>query len=370
MSKDYYSILGVSKSATADEIKKAFYKLAHQHHPDKKGGDEKKFKEANEAYQVLSNPEKRKQYDQFGSDFANGGFNGGGAGGFSGANWQDIFRQGGFSSQDADFGDLGDIFGDVFSAFGGGTRSGRGRKKRGNDIEADLTIEFREAVFGAEKSFELYKTVVCSHCHGNGAEPGTKISSCATCGGRGQVEQVQRTILGAFKTVGVCPDCGGEGKTAEKKCTRCSGHGAVKDKDLITVKVPAGIDNGQSIKITGRGEAGEKGAIAGDLYLRIKVRPDAKFKREGDNITSREFIPFSLAALGGKIDVATVDGAVKMKIPEGTQSGKVFVLHDHGAPRLHRGGRGDQFVEVLVETPTKLSRQQKKLIEELGREGV
>ena len=382
MAKDYYEILGISKSATDEEIKRAFRKLAHQHHPDKKGGDEAKFKEINEAYQVLSNKEKRAQYDQFGTTFedaARGGagfsyqdFSRGGAG-FS---WDDIFgsaspfgrtgrtQQAGY--EDFDFGDIGDIFGDIF---GLGRRSPRQRrKKRGSDIEMQMEIDFREAVFGAEKIIELYKNVVCSHCSGSGHEAGTRITNCSKCGGIGQVEQIQSTFLGRIRTVGVCPVCQGEGKIAKDKCKKCRGQGYIKDTKKIKIKIPAGIDNGQSIRLAGEGEAGSKGSNPGDLYVVIRVREDSEFERKGNDIYTRQEISFSQAALGDKIKINTLDGEVMLKISSGTQSGKIFRLRDKGVPYLQNRGRGDQLVEIIVKTPERLSRKAKQLFEELAQD--
>jgi molecular chaperone DnaJ len=372
MAKDFYEILGVSKGASPEEIKKAYRTLAHQHHPDKAGGDEAKFKEINAAYQVLSNPEKRQQYDQFGQTFEQAGRQGGFGGGFSA---DDFARAqgggpfgGGFRQQGAefDFSDLGDVFGDLFG-FGrsGGSRR-RTQQQKGSDIEADMTIDFRDSAFGTEKTFELYKQVVCTHCHGNGAEPGSKIETCQTCGGSGQVEQIQRTILGAFRSVGVCPECHGEGKRTSRKCRECRGEGRVKESEKIKVKVPAGIASGETIRLAGKGEAGPRGSSAGDLFLNIKVLPDPEFKREGDNVHSVIEISFPQAALGDKVPVVTLDGEVMLKIPSGTQSGRIFRLQDKGITHLRARGRGDHMVTVIVVTPEHLSRDQKHLIEQLG----
>jgi molecular chaperone DnaJ len=368
MAKDYYSILGVQKNASQEEIKKAFRQKAHQYHPDKKGGDEARFKEANEAYQVLGDETKRKQYDQFGSTFDQAGF--GGGGGYGGFNWQDFTRQYGNFSGGAgpasgwDFGDLGDIFGDMFG-FGSGRKSSSRRSTRGQDINAEISIEFKESVFGGEKTVELDKEVVCQKCGGSGAEPGSKVSTCPTCGGSGQVEQVQRTILGAMRTIGVCPDCRGEGKKVDKPCGRCHGRGIYKDREVIKIKIPAGISDGQTIRLSGKGEAGERGTAPGDLYLTVLVKPHALFKREGDDILTKANITFRQAALGDKIEVETVHGPVILKIPDGTQTGRVFKLKEKGVPHLNSSGAGDHLVEVVVTTPTRLSRSQKKALEEL-----
>ncbi|MFA5135189.1 MAG: molecular chaperone DnaJ [Patescibacteria group bacterium] len=367
MAKDYYELLGVSKNATQDEIKRAYRKLAHQHHPDKKGGDEAKFKEINAAYQALGNPEKRKQYDQFGAAYGQPGAGGpgGGPGGFS---WEDFARASGggqYQQGGVDF-DFGDIFGDLFG-FGrrGGGAGGRTRRG-GNDIQAEMTIDFRESAFGADKVIDLYKSVVCSRCSGGGAEPGTKVETCTTCGGSGRVEQIQRTILGAFRTVGVCPECRGEGKRVGTKCRECRGSGRVKSSETIKVKVPAGISDGETIRLSGKGEAGERGSGAGDLYITMRVKPDPNFERKEDDIVSSVDITFPQAALGDKIPILTLDGEVSLRIPAGTQSGKVFKLRDRGVMHLRSRGRGDHLVTVNVVTPTDLSRKQKKLLEEFG----
>ncbi len=369
MSKDYYKILGVEKNASQDQIKKAFREKAHLYHPDKPGGDEKKFKEINEAYQVIGNEEKRKQYDQFGSTFdQQGGFG-------QGMNWDDFMkyaRQGGGTYSNVDMGDLGDILGDLFGGgFGfGGSRSRAKARTRGNDLEIDLTLDFKEAVFGVTKKIELYKLTVCDKCNGNGAEPGTKITECKTCQGKGQIQSVQRTILGNIQTMTVCPDCQGQGKTYEKACSKCQGQGRVKEKNYIEIKIPAGIDNNMTLKMSGAGEAGLRGGQAGDLYIHIHVKPDPNFKRHGDNIYSQLEIDFTTAALGAKVPAQTLDGEVELKIPAGTQSGQVFSLKGKGVPKFQRFGRGDQLVEIKVKTPKSLNKKQKKLLEELKEEGI
>ncbi len=364
--QDLYEILGVTKSATQDEIKKAYRKLAHKYHPDKQGGDEKKFKEINSAYQVIGNEQKRKQYDQFGQNFNQAGGQGGGM------NWEDFAKAqggaggpfgGGFNQQNVEF-DMGDIFGDLF---GFGKRSGgRRQQTQGNDIQTEMEVEFREAVFGAEKLVDLYKYKICDRCDGDGAEPGSEVETCKTCHGKGQVDRVQQTILGAFRTAAVCPECGGEGKIITKKCTKCGGEGRVKESEKMKIKIPAGINDGETIRLSGKGEAGEKGTVPGDLFIAMRVNQDPNFNREDDNIISELNISFSQAALGDKIKVNTLDGEVVLKIPSGTQSGKVFKLSGKGVPHLRTRGRGDHLVTINVLTPTKLNRQQKKLLEELG----
>ncbi len=360
MAKDYYDILGVSRSATEDEIKKAFRKKAHELHPDKSGGDESKFKELNEAYQVLSNKEKRGQYDQFGQTFEDARRQGGGPGagaGFGG------FGQGGFQGN-VDMGDLGDIFGDMFG-FGGGRARGR-RRQSGADIQADLRLSFREAVFGVTKELSLYKEAVCDSCDGSGAEPGSKVSSCSTCKGSGQVQRVVNTVFGQMAQQSVCTTCDGQGSVPSQKCTTCGGDGKVKRDALIKVNVPAGIDDGETLRLQGQGEAGERGAGAGDLYLRIRVTPDTRYTRKGADILSEIHIGVASAALGTKVEVETLDGTVIMKVPAGTQSGKVFRLSDKGVPHLRKRGRGDHLVTLVVDTPRKLSGERKKLLKRLA----
>ncbi|MDZ7798122.1 MAG: molecular chaperone DnaJ [Patescibacteria group bacterium] len=379
MSKDYYNILGVGKDADENEIKKAYRKLAHKYHPDKKGGDEAKFKEINQAYQVLSNKEKRAQYDQYGSTFEDAA-SGGARGGF---NWQDFARQaGGFSSsdfyrqsqgtgrgqyQDFDFGDLGDIFGDIFG-FGGRSSQRQSRRGRARDIEASMNVDFMEAVFGAEKFITLDKNVRCEKCQGSGAEPGSKIETCKTCGGSGQVQRIQNTFLGQMRTAGVCPDCQGQGQKPGKKCSQCGGQGIVKERKEIKVKIPAGIDTGQAIRLAGQGEAAPRGRQNSDLYIRIKVNPDSRFERRDFDIYSNLEISFSEAALGTKKPVETVDGEVSLKIPSGVQTGKMLRLKNKGVPRLKAGGRGDHYVKIIVKTPGRLNRKQKKIFKELAEE--
>lgn len=356
MSKDYYKTLGVDKGASQEEIKKAFRKLAHQYHPDKTHGDEAKFKEINEAYQVVGDEKKRAQYDRFGADFAQGGGHGGGFQGFEG------FGGEGFNINMDDLGDMFGGFGDIFG-FGGGRSS---KKKQGRDIQISATVTFSEAAFGVEKEIKLNKAVQCDHCHGNGAEPGTAVETCKTCNGQGRVMRVQRTMLGAIQTQATCPDCQGEGKTYAVKCKKCTGHGIVKEVVNLKIMIPAGIDNGQSIRLGGQGEAGERGAPAGDLYVNIRLEPSREFRRDGFTVLNDVNIGFTMAALGGKIEVPTIDGVVTLKIPEGTQSGKQFLLRDHGIQKLNGRGRGDHIVTIIVKTPTSLNRAQRKALEDLN----
>lgn len=358
MSKDYYNILGIERGASDDEIKKAFRKKAHEYHPDKPTGDETKFKEVNEAYQVLNNKQKRAQYDQFGSDYANGQPGGSsGAGGFGG------FSSGGVNINMDDLGDMFGGFGDMFG-FGGGRKASQ--RREGDDMQLLVDINFTEAVFGVEKEISFRKKVKCSKCNGNGAEPGTKIETCKTCKGTGKVTKVQRTILGNIQVQATCEACHGEGKQFTQKCSQCRGSGITNDVVKLKVKIPAGINEGEVIRLTGEGEAGELGSPAGDLYLKVRIRADSRFERHDYDILTKATINFTQAALGDKIDVETVDGNLKLKIPAGTQSGTVFKLRGKGVTKLRGSGRGDQLVEVIVDTPKSLSRKQKSLLKELN----
>jgi len=349
VAKDYYQTLGVNKSASQDEIKAAFRKLAHQYHPDKPTGNEAKFKEANEAYQVLGDAEKRKKYDQFGSAaFENGGGGGQGFGGFDFSGFQ-----GG-----AGFEDLGDIFGQMFGRGGRQTNHVR----RGNDIAVDVEMNFHDAVFGVTREISVTKDVTCDRCGGVGAEPGSKMKTCTDCDGKGTKTVTQRTILGNMQTRVVCPTCDGAGEIPEKSCTTCHGSGLEHKRKTLSINIPAGVDDGMMVRVRGEGEA-IKGGVSGDLILRIHVEPDERFDREGDTIFSTARIGFTQAALGATIEHDTVDGPVELKIPAGTQSGATLRLKGKGV--MDRGHRGDQIVKVEVVTPTKLNREQKKLLEEL-----
>lgn len=365
--KDYYQTLGVSRGASQQEIKRAFRKLAHQYHPDKNsGGDETKFKEVNEAYQVLGNPKKRQQYDQFGTTFDQAGAQGR-ASGFSDFDFGG-FRQGfqGFNVNFNDF-DLGDIFSDMFG-FGGRSRA-RTRERRGADIQVDLELDFDKVFTGSSETLKIMKEVVCSRCNGRGAEPGSKITQCSTCQGTSRVKRVRQTILGSFTQTSVCPDCRGEGKTINNPCNNCGGTGRVKDYEEIEVNIPAGVRDGQTIRMQGKGQAGERGAGAGDLFLKIRIKSSDKFKRKDDDIKTELPISFTQAALGGEVFVKTWNGEVKLKIPSGTQSGKVFKLSGKGIPHLNGRGSGDHLVKVNIITPTSLSSREKELFQALNQEG-
>lgn len=366
MPKDYYNILGVSKGASEDEIRKAFRKKAQEFHPDK-GGDAQKFKEVSEAYQVLSDKDKRGQYDRFGTTFEGAGAPGGaGFGGFQGFDFGNFSGSSGFGS------DFGFNLNDLFSGFGeafGGTRQ-QTERRRGGDITVDVELTLEEAAEGVVKKIKLYKHIVCPTCGGSGGEPGTNEVTCDICRGTGRVTDVRRTIFGHFETVTTCTTCHGTGKRPEKKCKHCNGAGVVKDHETIEVKIPAGINEGEVIRVTGKGEAGPHGAAAGDLYIHIHVKQHPKFERDGENLYTAVKIPISNAALGGTVDVPTLSGSVNMKIPAGTPSGKVFRLEAKGMPHIKRGGKGDLFVKVEVHVPEKLTKKQKELLKELEEEGL
>lgn len=352
--RDYYEVLGVAKSSSPDEIKKAYRRLAVKLHPDKEGGSEEKFKEVNEAYEVLSNPDKRSRYDQFGHAGVGGaaGGQGSGFGGFGG----------GFNGQrvNVDLGDLG--LGDIFeSFFGGGGRPGR--RSRGNDIEALITLNFEEAVFGVEKTLALDIDDECEHCKGTTVEPGHKMVKCKTCEGSGQVTQVHRTILGNIRQAQTCPTCQGRGEEPEKVCTTCHGSGTQRKRKDVKIKIPAGIDDGATIRLKEYGEAIAHGR-KGDLYVNIRVKPHKKFTREGELVLSEEEIDMVDAVLGTSIKVDTVDGPVTMKIPPGTQSGQDFKLSGHGVSHIRGNGRGAHIVQINVTIPKKISKKQRELLEE------
>lgn len=357
--RDYYEILGVGKDASADEIKKAFRKQAIQHHPDKEGGDESKFKEVNEAYEVLKDSSKRQRYDQFGH--AGVGGNGGGGNPF-----------GGFGSQPGqethfDFGDLG--LGDIFSSFFGGQAGGQQqRAKRGRDVETRVDVSFEQAVFGTEVDLRLDLEDTCERCKGTTVEPGYELKTCDTCKGAGQVVNVTRTIFGNIQQASICPTCRGSGKIPEKVCTICRGKGTQKKDQDIVLKIPAGIDDGSTIRLREHGEAVANGP-KGDLYVNVRVKPHKRFTREGDIILSDEHISMVEAALGTEIDVETVDGPVRMKIPAGTQSGSDFKLASHGVPHMRRETRGSHIVTIIVDTPTKLTKDQQALLQQFADAG-
>ncbi|MEK7082154.1 MAG: molecular chaperone DnaJ [Patescibacteria group bacterium] len=366
MAKDYYEVLGVARNATKEEIKKAYRSLAHKYHPDK-GGNEARFKEINEAYQILSDERARAQFDQFGSVFE-----GAGARSQAGFEWPGGFRmdfgEGGFAPGDArGFADFD--FSDVFEDFLGGGRARRGTGDRGRDLRAALEISFEESIMGAKKEIDVMRVSRCSRCAGSGAEPGTKMKTCPTCEGKGNIQKTQRTFLGSFTSVSACPECLGVGKRPETPCAQCRGRGAEQKTEQLEVFVPRGIREGEVLKITGKGDASVAGKAPGDLYIEIRVLPHRVFRRQGDDIVMAYAVRMSQAILGDAAEVGTLDGAIRLKIPEGTQSGDILRVRGKGAWRASGYGRGDLLIEIRVEVPKRLSRRAKDTVRSLAEEG-
>lgn len=350
--RDYYEVLGVDKGASEDEIKKAYKKMAKKYHPDLNPDNPdaaEKFKEVNEAASVLTDADKRSRYDQFGHAGVDGSM--GGGGGF-----------GGFDDFAGGFGGFSDIFDTLFGGGGGGRRNDPNRPQRGADIEASLDVSFEEAAFGVEKDIAVNRRDECSVCGGSGAAAGTYPSSCPNCGGSGQVRTVQNTPLGQMQSVRACPRCNGEGTIVEHPCSACNGNGQVRKKHTVKVKVPAGLDDGNTLRMTGEGHCGKKGGPAGDLYVRVYVRPHRLFERVNDDVYADEEITFAQAALGDDIQVPTLDGDVSMKIPAGTQNGAVFRLKGKGIPHLRSKGRGDHRIKIKVAVPSDLNEEQRELL--------
>ena len=354
--RDYYEVLGVSKGASEDEIKKAYKKMARKYHPDLNPGDksaEEKFKEVNEAYEVLSDADKRARYDQYGHAGVDPNF---GAGGFGGG------FDGGF-----DFGDLGDIFGSFFGGgFGGGRRTNPNAPQRGESIRMAVTISFEEAAFGCEKEVTVERYEACDTCHGSGCAPGTSPEVCPDCHGTGTVQVRRQTPMGVFATSSPCPKCGGKGRIIHQPCKDCRGSGMMRKKKTIQASIPAGIDNGQTISIRGQGNAGKNGGPAGDLLVTITVRPHELFRREGTSVLCEAPITFTQAVLGAELEIPTIDGKVKYTLPEGTQSGTTFRLKGKGIPSINGRGRGDQYVTVYIETPRNLNKEQKEALKKFA----
>lgn len=343
--KDYYEVLGIQKGASETEIKKAFRKQAMKYHPDQNQGNqeaEERFKEINEAYEVLSDSQKRAQYDQFGHAAFDPSM-GGGAGGA------------GYGAYGFDGFDLGDLFG---SFFGGGRNARRNAPERGADLRKDMSISFEEAAFGCKKEFSIMRSENCDVCHGTGAKSGSDVVTCAQCNGTGEI----RNTMGFFTTVSTCPNCRGEGKVIQQPCTSCRGRGRVSKSRTVTINIPAGIDNGQTISLGGQGEPGKRGGPAGDLFVSVRVLPHKLFIRDGFDIKLDMKIPFALAALGGEVTIPTLDGEVCHNISAGTQPGDVIRLHDKGISKLRGDGKGDLKVRVQIEVPKKLNEKQRELL--------
>ncbi|HMX81443.1 MAG TPA: molecular chaperone DnaJ, partial [Ferruginibacter sp.] len=361
--RDYYEILGVSKGASQDEIKKAYRKVAMQYHPDRNPGDktaEEKFKEAAEAYEILSDSDKRAQYDRFGHQAFGPGRSGGG-GGYSGGgmNMDDIFSQ------------FGDIFGDdnpFGSFFGGSNRrssGSRARGQRGSNLRVKLKLNFEEIAKGAQKTIKVKKYVPCNTCGGSGAKDKNSVQTCGTCGGSGQVRRVQNTFLGQMQTVTTCPTCNGEGSTVTHKCTACKGDGRVYGEETVTIDIPAGVQEGMQLSLSGRGNAGERGGSAGDLIVLIEEEPHPQLHRDGLNVAYDLHISIPDAVFGTQVEVPTIDGRAKIKIPPGTQSGKIFRLKGKGFPNVNSYEKGDQLIQVNVWTPQHVSDEEKRMLEKL-----
>lgn len=354
--RDYYEVLGVEKSASASEIKKAYYKLAKQYHPDVNPGDaeaEKKFKEINEAYAILSDEDKKAKYDQYGhAAFENGGAGGGYGAGFEGFDFGDIFSS--FFGGDGGFG----------GGFGGGNR--RNAPMRGEDIYARVTLTFEEAVRGCKKDISFGRVQKCADCGGSGAKKGTTVETCKKCGGSGQMRVQQRTAFGMMQTMRTCDECRGSGKIVREPCTNCRGTGYVKISKTISVSIPAGIDNGQNISIAGQGNEGRNGGPAGDLIIAVTVKPHAVFERNGSDIYCEVPINYWEAVLGDEIEIPTLDGKEKFTIPEGTQTGTTFTLRGKGITRVNSSVRGNLYITVKVDVPRNMNTKQKELLKELA----
>ncbi len=355
--RDFYEILGISKNASADEIKKAYRKVAMQFHPDRNPGDkpaEEKFKEAAEAYEILSDQDKRSQYDRFGHSAFGAGR---GGGGFSGMNTEDIFSQ------------FGDIFGDdVFGNFfggGRGNRGGRSKGVRGNNLRIKIKVNFEEIAKGTTKTIKVKKYVSCSTCNGSGAKDKNSVQTCGTCGGNGQVKRVQNTFLGQMQTVTTCPACNGEGNTITNKCTSCKGEGRVYGEETVTLDIPAGVQDGMQLSMSGKGNIGERGGSSGDLIILIEEEEHEQLQRDGLNVAFDLFVSFPDAVFGTQIEVPTIDGRAKIKIPPGTQSGKIFRLKGKGFPGINSYEKGDQLIHVNVWTPQHVSSEEKDILEKM-----
>ncbi len=358
MAKDYYDILGVNKTSSKEEIKKAFHKLAHKYHPDKNKGDDAKFKEVNEAYQTLSDDQKRAQYDQFGSagpQFGGQGFDPSGMGGFDFSGFQ--------NGQGFDMGDLGDIFSDFF----GGGRGGA-QQRRGRDISTEITIPFADSIFGTVRRILITKTSTCETCHGSGAKTGAKQVTCSQCNGKGQIRETRRSLIGSFVSTRICDACAGSGTIPSEACDTCKGAGVRRKEEEVEIRIPAGIEAGEMIRMTGMGEAIRK-AASGDLYVKINVQQHPIFRRDRQNLTMDMEIKLSEALLGADRKIETLDGLVTVEIPEGIASGTILRVKERGVPSA-RGKRGDLMIKVTVKIPNKLSKKAKEAVEKLQEEGL
>ncbi|KKS04187.1 MAG: Chaperone protein DnaJ [Candidatus Nomurabacteria bacterium GW2011_GWC2_41_8] len=367
MSKDYYETLGVNKSASKDEIKKAFYKLAHKYHPDKKGGNEAKFKQVNEAYQVLSDDAKRTKYDQFGSAYAEG-FGGSQSGGFKGGfEGFDFSGRGGqaYGGADFDFGNLNDIFSDFF---GGGMGEERSQARRGRDISTEIQISFSDSIFGMNRKILITKTSNCLTCNGFGAKAGSKMETCKHCNGQGKIRESKRTIFGTIANTKICEACLGTGEVPKEICDRCKGRGVLRREEEVSIIIPPGIRDGEMVRMTSYGEAISRGT-AGDLYIKINVTPHPVFKREGNDLAMNLNLKLSDALLGTKYPIQTLDGDIEVTIPEGVAMNEILRVRGKGVP-VSKNKRGDLLIKLNIKLPGRLSRKSQELIEELKKEGI
>lgn len=367
MSKDFYEVLGIQRGASRDDIKKAFRRLAHEYHPDKKGGNEQKFKEVNEAYSVLSDDKKRAEYDAYGRVFSGAGGGAGPSGfeGFEGFDFSDFTAGKGFGGFGQGAGvefDLSDIFGDFFG------RGGATRRTRGRDISIDIELPFHEAVFGAERRILLNKTSPCATCRGTGAKPGSAFETCKICNGKGKIRETRRSIFGSVQTTRSCDECRGSGKVAAEQCHTCRGTGIVRGQEEIAVRIPAGIDDGEVIRLGGAGEALSGGAT-GDLYVKVHVARHPLFRKEGHNLTMDLEIKLSSALLGDEYRITTLDGAITIKIPAGIRPGEILRVRNKGVP-FEGGRRGDLLIKIAIDLPAKLSKEARQLVEELKKQGI
>lgn len=366
--KDFYEVLGVTKGASNEEIKRAFHKLAHKFHPDKTGGDEAKFKEASEAYQTLSDERKRKEYDTYGRVFSDGTRqnSAGGNPGFEGfdfSNFSQNFSQGFSGGQNIEF-DLGDMFGDLF---GGGSR--RAKQRRGKDISIDIELTFSESIFGVDREVLLHKSSHCTTCKGTGGKPGSQKKKCTKCNGSGKIREAKRSFLGQVMTEHACETCGGLGEVYVEHCSQCKGVGVLKQRETIQLRIPSGIQDGEMIRQTGGGEAVPQG-VAGDLYVKIHVKADKQFRREGYNLYMDLNIKLTDALLGASYTVRTLDGEITLTIPVGASFGELLRVRNHGVPIQGERSRGDLFIRLLIQLPTKLSKEAVTLVKALQAEGM
>ena len=362
MNQDYYNILGVDKGASKEEIKKAFYKLAHKYHPDKKGGNEAKFKQVNEAYQVLSDDGKRSKYDQFGTSFS---AEGGPASGWEGFSGQGFDFNGFQNGAEFDFGNLNDIFSDFF---GGGMGGGRTQQRRGRDISTEIQIAFADAVFGINRKILITKTSNCLACSGSGAKAGSKMETCKHCNGQGKIREQKRTIFGNIASTKICEVCLGTGEVPHELCDKCKGKGVLRREEEVSIVIPAGIRDGEMVRMTGYGEAISKGT-AGDLYIKINITPHPVFRREGSDLVMNLNLKLSDALLGTKYPIQTLDGEIEVTIPEGVSINEILRVRGKGVP-FFKNKRGDLLIKLNIKLPSKLSRKERELIEELKKEGI